>query len=224
MARAQYFAAIPNGSNWTEGFAGDFRMDIHSGTFAEFVPVAASNLSVTFEGKGFVYDADGDFIEGTVASVTFSSGSNDYFKLSGLSLSAVQAQQKAEDTPLLIFIEQMAGKDRVLGSADADRLSGLQGDDFMFGKAGNDVLDGSFGNNVLTGGKGFDTFVCTATDGDTITDFDANGGVGKQDLIDIFGTVFDVEKAGKNTIINVQGDEILLIGIRPKEIDASDFI
>jgi Ca2+-binding RTX toxin-like protein len=224
MARLQYFAAIPEGVNWSTPFVGDFKMDIHSGDFAELVPIDLGNYTVTFRGKGFVYDGDGDLIEGTVTSVTFTSGDNDYIKLSGLSLSAVHAQQLAEDSPLLIFLEQMTGKDRVFGSADNDRLVGLAGDDFLFGKAGNDVLDGGFGKNVLTGGKGFDTFVCTATDGDTIMDFDARGGIGKQDFIDINGTNFDVARSGRNTIVTVLGDEILLIGIKPKEIDASDFI
>jgi Ca2+-binding RTX toxin-like protein len=224
MARAQYYAAIPDGSDWTTPFAKAFRMDIHSGDFAEFVPVDASNFTITFAGKGFVYDADSDFIEGTVTSVTFTTGSNDYFKLSGLSLSATQAQDLAEDIPLLIIVQQLTGKDRILGSSGADSLEGLNGNDALFGKAGNDELDGGLGQNILTGGKGFDIFDCKISDGDTITDFDAKGGIGKQDFIDINGTVFDVERSGGNTIVTVQGDEILLIGIKPKEIDAGDFI
>jgi len=225
MARVQYFAAIPEGGNWSTPFVGDFKMDIHSGGFAELVPVVAANYTVTFEGKGFVYDGNGDFIQGTVTSVTFTSGDNDYLTLSGLNISAVHAQQLAEDSPLLIFIEQMAGRDRVFGSADSDRLVGMGGDDFLFGKAGNDVLDGGFGRNVLTGGKGFDTFICTASDGgDKIMDFDAHGGIGKQDFIDINGTEFDVHRSGRNTVVTVLDDEILLIGIKPREIDASDFI
>jgi hypothetical protein len=76
----------------------------------------------------------------------------------------------------------------------------------------------------MTGGTGFDTFICTASDDDTIMDFDARGGIGKQDFIDINGTDFDAVRSGRNTIVTVAGDEILLIGIKPKEIDASDFI
>jgi len=224
MAKAQYYAAIPDGSDWSAPFANEFKMDIHSGGFAEFVPVGAGNFTITLAGKGFVYDADSDFIEGTVTSVTLTSGSNDYFKISGLNLSATHAQDLVEDIPILILLEEMTGKDRVLGSSGADHLEGMNGNDFLFGKAGDDVLNGGLGKNVLTGGAGFDTFVCTATDGNTITDFDARGGIGKQDFIDINGTDFDVERAGRNTIVTVQGDEILLIGIRPKEIDISDFV
>lgn len=55
----------------------------------------------------------------------------------------------------------------------------------------------------------------------TSSAFDVHGGA---DFIDINGTVFDVERAGQNTLITVQGDEILLIGIKPKDIDASDLI
>jgi len=224
MARAQYFAAIPDNSNWSAAFAKPFKMDIHSGGFAEFVPEDASNLTITFAGKGFVYDGDSDFIEGTVRSITFTVGVNDYFKLSGLDLTATHAQILVEDIPLLLMIEQMAGKDRVLGSAGADTLAGFFGNDYLAGKGGNDVLDGGFGNNILSGGTGFDTFLCTATDDNTILDFDARGGIGKQDFIDINGTDFDVERSGRNTLVTVAGDEILLIGIKPKDIDIGDFI
>ncbi|CAN7661593.1 hypothetical protein [Rhizobium sp. LjRoot254] len=58
----------------------------------------------------------------------------------------------------------------------------------------------------------------------TITDFDARGGIGKQDFIDINGTAFDIERSGRNTLVTVLGDETLLIGIKPRDIDASDFI
>jgi Ca2+-binding RTX toxin-like protein len=224
MARIQYFAEIPDGSNWSAAFAAQFKLDIHSGGFAEFVPVGAGNFTITFEGKGFVYDAGSEFIEGTVTSVTFTSGSNDYFRISGLDLSAAEARDMVEDIPLLVLVDQMAGKDRVYGSAGNDQLEGQSGDDFLFGKAGNDIINGNDGNNVMTGGTGFDTFVCTASDDDTIMDFDARGGIGKQDFIDIMGTDFDVARSGRNTVVTVAGDEILLIGIKPRQIDASDFV
>ena len=60
MAKLQYFAAIPDNSNWSTPFVKSFKMDIHSGNFAEFVPaVAGDNVTVTFEGTGFVYNAAG---------------------------------------------------------------------------------------------------------------------------------------------------------------------
>jgi Ca2+-binding RTX toxin-like protein len=117
----------------------------------------------------------------------------------------------------------LQGNDRVIGSNDSDNMAGLDGDDFMFGRGGNDILDGSFGKNTLTGGKGADIFSCAATDGDTIMDFDARGGMGKQDLIDINGLDFDLAKSGKNTLVTFVGGEILLVGIKPNEIDSTDF-
>jgi Ca2+-binding RTX toxin-like protein len=224
MAKLQYFAAIPDGSNWGTSFAKSFKMDVHSGDFAELIPTTgALGASVTFEGTGFVYNAAGDFIEGIVRSVTFTSGNDDLIKLSGLNLAAADALASAEDSPLLLFIEQLQGNDRVIGSNEADNMVGLSGDDFMFGKGGNDVLDGGFGQNTLTGGKGADTFSCAATDGDTIMDFDAHGGMGKQDLIDINGLDFTLAKSGKDTVVSFVGGDILLIGIKPGEIDATDF-
>jgi hypothetical protein len=53
--------------------------------------------------------------------------------------------------------------------------------------------------------------------------FDADH-IGKQDFIDINGTEFDVRRAGRNTIVTVLEDENLLINIKPREIDAGDFI
>jgi Ca2+-binding RTX toxin-like protein len=224
MAKLQYFAAIPDNSNWSTPFVKSFKMDVHSGTFAELIPAAGGeNISVTFRGIGFVYNAAGDFIEGTVRSVTFTSGNDDLIKLSGLNLSAADALTSAEDSPAILFIEHLQGHDRVIGSNEADRMVGLSGDDFMFGKGGNDTLDGGFGQNTLTGGKGADIFTCAATDGDTIIDFDAHGGMGKQDLIDINGLDFTLAKSGKNTLVGFVGGDILLIGIKPTEIDSSDF-
>ena len=225
MAKLQYFAAIPDGSNWGTPYASSFKMDVHSGTFAELIPVAAgSNVTVTFGGTGFVYNAAGDFIEGTVKSMTFTTGNDDMIKLSGLDLLASDALKTMEDDgPLYLLISEMQGKDRVVGSNDPDSMAGLGGDDFMFGKGGNDTIDGGFGKNTLTGGKGVDTFVCSATDGDTIMDFDAHGGMGKQDLIDINGLDFTLAKSGKNTLVSFVGGDILLIGIKPADVDATDF-
>src|SRR5690349_12434132 len=106
MAKLQYFAAIPDNSNWSTPFVKSFKMDIHSGDFAEFIPeVAGDNVTVTFEGTGFVYNAAGDFIDGDVTRVIFTSGSNDLVKLSGLNLSAANALAAVEDSPLLLFID-----------------------------------------------------------------------------------------------------------------------
>ncbi|UVC08174.1 hypothetical protein IHQ71_23935 [Rhizobium sp. TH2] len=54
--------------------------------------------------------------------------------------------------------------------------------------------------------------------------FRRRAGIGKQDFIDINGTAFAIERSGRNALVTVAGDEILLIGIKPKDIDAGDFI
>jgi Ca2+-binding RTX toxin-like protein len=227
MAKLRYYAAIPDsGPVWTTPFVPDFKLDTHSGTFADFIPEAmgSPNVAVTFRGTGFVYNGTSDFIDGTVKSITFTSGNDVFAKLSGLSLSAADAQVMMEDSPMALLIAQLQGKDRVIGSDDSDSIAGLIGDDLLFGLGGSDVLDGGFGQNTLTGGKGSDRFVCAATDGDTITDFDATGGPGKQDFIDINGLTFEKARSDKDTLVTFEGGDILLLGIKPREIDTSDFV
>lgn len=226
MSKLQYFAAIPDGGSWSTPFVPSFKIDTHSGGFANFISTVqgGSNTIVTFHGTGFVYNADGEFVDGTVKSVTFTSGNNALIELSGLNLLASAARISVEDSPLLLLIEQLQGKDRITGSNQSDVMAAMGGDDFIFGKGGNDVLDGGYGENTLTGGKGSDRFACAATDGDTITDFDALGGPGKQDFIDINGLEFDKARSGKDTLVTFLGGDILLLGIKPKDIDASDFV
>ena len=225
MAKVQYYAAIPDGGAWSSPFVPAFKIDDHSGGFADFISIVqGSNVTVTLRGTEFVYNANGAFIDGTVTSVTFSSGDDVLVKLSGLDLLAADARSSIEESPLLLIFDQLQGKDRLFGSDQSDVMTGMGGDDFMFGKGGNDVIDGGDGENTLTGGKGADRFVCNMTDGDTITDFDAKGGPGKQDFIDINDMEFHKERSGKDTLITFQGGDILLLGVKPKDIDASDFI
>jgi serralysin len=70
------------------------------------------------------------------------------------------------------------GADQLTGDGVANLLSGVNGNDVLDGAGGNDTLRGGFGNDMITGGGGRDTFVFdttpnTATNMDTITDFNA---------------------------------------------------
>jgi Ca2+-binding RTX toxin-like protein len=100
------------------------------------------------------------------------------------------------------------------------------GDDSLSGGKGNDILVGGGGGDVLTGGAGADTFSFGDGSGDDrITDF------AKKDVIAFTGAsgphafsdlVFAA--AGKDTLISWGGgDSILVEGMKPKQLSASDF-
>ena len=84
-------------------------------------------------------------------------------------------------------INGQGGNDLLVGGGGDDILVGGGGDDFMFGGAGNDGMDGGGTNDDITFVYGS---VLNATDvlsngSDTITSFDATGGVGNQDFINL---------------------------------------
>lgn len=100
------------------------------------------------------------------------------------------------------------------------------GNDVLNGGKGNDTLVGGGGDDVLTGGAGADTFSFGDGSGhDHITDF------AKKDIIAFTGAagphafsdlVFTA--SGKDTLISWgTGDNILVDGMKPKQLSASDF-
>ena len=127
------------------------------------------------------------------------------------------------------------------GGGGADTLLGLAGIDSVNGGGGADTLIGGAGNDIMNGNADDDTFVFAAGFGnDVINSFDANPGGGGQDLLDIsaYGytaadvgatTAFavQVQDLGSNTLITIDTDTILLIGVNgsgANVIDHNDFI
>jgi hypothetical protein len=118
------------------------------------------------------------------------------------------------------------GDNKILGSATADQVFAAKGDDILLGRAGDDKLNGAEGDDRLSGGLGADTFVFAQGFGhDTVTDFDAIGGIGHQDLI--AGVSFaEVAVKGHHgdTIIDLGGgDTLTLVGVNKHDIDITDF-
>ncbi|WP_258163041.1 hypothetical protein [Rhizobium sp. TH2] len=122
----------------------------------------------------------------------------------------------------------VSGNVRAIGTNLADTM-GRPGakSEILIGRGGDDSLAGGLGRDILTGGAGNDNFAFVASYGnDVITDFDATGGVGFQDLIN--GTFADVDhivKSGKNTILDFGGgDTLTLLNVKPSQIDDTDFV
>ena len=120
------------------------------------------------------------------------------------------------------------GNDRLFGGYGSDSLWGATGNDVLFGGSGNDRLSGGEGQDTLTGGAGADVFVfdrppaTTAAEVDTITDF--TNGVDKINLATLTWADVAVVAQGNNSLVQAIDTDIILLNIRPTQIDAADFI
>ncbi|MCB5174853.1 peroxidase family protein [Microvirga lenta] len=124
-----------------------------------------------------------------------------------------------------------ARNDSLEGKGGNDVLKGLGGADNLKGDAGDDVLEGGAGNDTMDGGSGNDTFVFKPGFGrDTIRNFDANSW-GGQDKLDLSAFLkaedFDdvvIAAAGRDTVITIGSDVIVLEKVKVGEITEADFI
>ena len=110
------------------------------------------------------------------------------------------------------------GKDVVVAGA---------GDDKVVAGGGKDKIDGGDGNDILKGGKGKDIFTFAQDFGnDKIKDYKPN-----KDKIEFSG-IFDDYKDMKDhwykhkgsTVIDVDGDSVLISKVKPGKLDAHDFL
>ena len=104
------------------------------------------------------------------------------------------------------------GNDTLEGGAGADLVRGGQDDDVLNGGDGDDWLSGDKGSDTITGGAGADTFHSSAGAGlDLITDFSL--AQGDRVVIDR-GTVYSVYQSGADTVIDMGGDDrVVLAGV-----------
>lgn len=167
---------------------------------------------------------------GTIDSMLIKSHSGKLlFTITGLH---IDARTVAGDTGLEVTTDALV---RVLSSNlkcigtdldDALTLAGI-GNDQLSGGKGDDTLAGGKGNDVLIGGSGHDTFVFDVGYGkDKITDFDADGGVGAQDVIHAdYSSIISIDQVGKNTVIHFgAGDVLTLLNVDKTHIDSTDFV
>lgn len=118
------------------------------------------------------------------------------------------------------------GEDVLKGGTGNDQLRGQSGADALEGGAGRDHLEGGKGGDWLKGGTGNDVFVFAARHGaDTVADFTTGS-----DLLDLAGTAarrfsdLDISRSDGGTLIATGSGEIFLVGLRPGQLDADDFL
>lgn len=116
---------------------------------------------------------------------------------------------------------------QMIGNKGIDVLFSGIGDDVLRGLGGADILHGREGNDLLYGGNGKDVFVFEPGHGmDRIMDFDAHGGPGRQDLLDIDPALLvDIYRDGKDAVLDFgNGDLLIVAGVRPADITDTDFL
>ncbi|MBD3753872.1 MAG: hypothetical protein IE935_15985, partial [Micrococcales bacterium] len=114
------------------------------------------------------------------------------------------------------------GNDHIEGRGGRDLVEGGAGNDSVNGGDGDDLINGGSGTDSLTGGAGRDWFAFYAGDGaDTITDFNVD-----EDVIDVsFEPIVSISASGANCVITLEsGDRLTLIGVKPHELGASNFV
>ncbi|KEP68500.1 hypothetical protein DL1_11585 [Thioclava dalianensis] len=127
-----------------------------------------------------------------------------------------------------------AGNDRLMGERGNDVLDGGDGNDWLNGGAendrllggtGNDTLSGGSGFDILTGGSGYDRFnFSKLSNRNEITDFEISADrlvleVGVERLGQL-----DLTTTSRGVLIEWDGGEVLLQGLAPSDLHASDFI
>ncbi|NYT45449.1 heme peroxidase [Alcaligenaceae bacterium] len=119
-----------------------------------------------------------------------------------------------------------SGDDVLNGGSGNDALKGGAGDDILNGGSGNDILSGGLGDDILTGGSGDDIFLFGGDD--RITDFSI--GEDRIDLrelgitINTFSSSVTLMAAGDDTLLMIQGSNMMVDGVNPQDIDIDSFI
>jgi hypothetical protein len=180
---------------------------------------------VMVEGKGLNKTGD-SFTSGRITSIHIMS---DDVSLMEIDYGRNSLQAKSLGSPPNIFdliLNALRGKDRIIGGDGDDYLTGGDGRDVINGGKGDDSIVSGGGNDKINVSEGNDYIGLAKGDGsDTVLNFDAEGGMGAQDLISAFFDSCNVLADGDNTIIERKsgGDTLHLIGVKSRDITESDF-
>lgn len=189
---------------------------------------ADTGARMIFEGEGLKVRGDA-IVRGTLEGVEgFAKGGRPVFDVSKFELNIRALENDSIPALFQSFSESIFERPlKVLGSNGRDDLNGTTKDDVMFGRGGDDQFSAGAGNDRMTGGAGNDVFDFVLDQGrDVITDFDANGRLGNQDLLGgSFIDVTSVEQKGRDTVIEFEsGDRFVLADVKATQIDESDFL
>lgn len=218
-------------------YAEDAATQIGGLVLADFTVSSSNSKVVSFEtdagyeielrGSGLKV-RDGVVVAGEITKTTLFKEGEAFITVSGSHEDARKFDHSSFE-PFFIDLNTalLNSSSKMIGSNGDDAIGASKGRDVMLGRGGNDTLVGMEGNDRMTGGAGNDTFQFVQGYGkDIVTDFDAIGGVGNQDLIG--GVDFDavvVRASGKNTIIDLGGgDTLTLLNVHKADIDATDFV
>ena len=148
---------------------------------------------VEFFGTGFVYDAAGQLVSGTITAVEESVNDQLIGRFRELSVSVEQFRAWAApgQTPAALAA-MLAGNDRIAGTPFADYALGHGGNDQLDMGSGNDVAFGGAGNDVINFRSGIDTVLLAGsaaeyrlvTWGDNTAALPGNGGLLIADGVD----------------------------------------
>lgn len=127
------------------------------------------------------------------------------------------------------FVQGNAGGDYVLGDLGRDTVLGGQGADTVIGGDGDDYLSGDLGDDVLVGGLGADLFNFDGGGGrDVVMDFlHAEGDqirISPTDAADFRALSAHFAEDGGNTVIELGGQTIVLLGVAKAALTAADFV
>ena len=127
------------------------------------------------------------------------------------------------------FVQGGAGSDYVVGDLGRDTVLGGQGADTVVGGAGDDYLSGDLGDDVLLGGAGADLFNFRAGSGrDVVMDFSSAEGdriaISSTDAADFAALSSKLVADGGNTVVNLAGQTIVLVGVAKSALSAADFV
>ena len=132
-------------------------------------------------------------------------------------------------------IDGNSGANQLFGGGGNDNINGGDGIDLIDGGTGDDTLSGGTGNDadVIIGGAGNDTidvdngndvirYTASGFGNDTILDFDAAGGAGAQDLIDLSAFGLTAANIGTTATSRIQLEDVVVPGTDDTRITIRD--
>ena len=132
-------------------------------------------------------------------------------------------------------IDGNAGANQLFGGGGNDNINGGDGIDLIDGGTGDDTLSGGTGNDadIIIGGAGNDTidvdngndvirYTASGFGNDTINNFDATGGAGAQDLIDLSAFGLTAANIGTTATSRIQLEDVVDPGTDDTRITIRD--